>query len=138
MYAVHFNSTFHALSIHSAVFSASTRLTPVHTPTGLPPWRHPSTSAPQGAAGSASDIFNPTKRTVTSTAFARTLRRLGIEYRQPPRHPLKTTRALRLLYCVEGLERVALTGALYRAYWVEGRDVSELEVLRSVVKGCEG
>ena len=96
------------------------------------------TSAPQGAAGSASDTFNPTKRTITSAAFTRTLRRLGVEYRPPPRHPLKTTRALRLLYCVEGLERVALTGALYRAYWTEGKDVNELEVLRSAVKGCEG
>jgi 2-hydroxychromene-2-carboxylate isomerase len=96
------------------------------------------TSAPQGAAGSASDTFNPTKRTVTSAGFVRTLRRLGVEYSQPPRHPLKTTRALRLLYCVDGLERVALTRSLYRAYWVEGRDVSELEELRSLVKGCEG
>ena len=96
------------------------------------------TAAPQGAAGSASDTFNPTKRTITSTAFTRTLRRLSVEYKPPPKHPLKTTRALRLLYCVEDLERTALTGALYRAYWAEGKDVSDLEVLKSAVKGCDG
>ncbi|ETN41601.1 uncharacterized protein HMPREF1541_03537 [Cyphellophora europaea CBS 101466] len=96
------------------------------------------TSAPQGAAGSASDTFNPTKRNVTSAAFARTLRRLGVPHRQPPKHPLKTTRALRLLYCVQGSERVALTAGLYRAYWVEGQDVGDVEVLQDVVKRCEG
>lgn len=96
------------------------------------------TAAPQGAAGSASDVFNSTKKAVTSAAFSRTLRRLGVEHRQPLKHPQKTTRALRLLYCVDGVERVVLTKALYRAYWVEGQDVSELEVLKNVVKRCEG
>ncbi|KEF62396.1 uncharacterized protein A1O9_00368 [Exophiala aquamarina CBS 119918] len=96
------------------------------------------TSAPQGAAGSASDVFNATKRAVTSAGFTRTLRRLGVEYKQPPRHPLKTTKALRLLYCLEGPERAALTGSLYRAYWVDGRDVSDLKELGSLVQECQG
>ncbi len=96
------------------------------------------TSAAHGAAGSASDVFNPTKRTVASAAFVRTLLRLGVEYKQPPKHPQKTTRALRLLYCVEGLERVALTGSLYRAYWVDGLDLSDSEMLRSLVRECQG
>jgi 2-hydroxychromene-2-carboxylate isomerase len=96
------------------------------------------TAAPQGAAGSASDTFNPTKRTVTSAAFARTLRRLGVEHRQPPQHPVKTTKALRLLYCVEADERIALTRGLYLAYWVEGGDVADVGVLQSVVNRCHG
>jgi 2-hydroxychromene-2-carboxylate isomerase len=96
------------------------------------------TSAPQGAAGSASDTFNPTKRTVTSAAFARTLRRLGIDHRQPPHHPVKTTKALRLLYCVEANERIALTRGLYLAYWVERGNVSDVGVLQDVVSRCQG
>ncbi|KAJ9610621.1 hypothetical protein H2200_005398 [Cladophialophora chaetospira] len=96
------------------------------------------TAAPQGAAGSASDTFNPTKRKVTSAAFPRTLARLGVAYREPPRHPLKTTRPLRLLYCVEGPDRVALTASLYRAYWVERRDVSDLSILKGIVENCDG
>jgi 2-hydroxychromene-2-carboxylate isomerase len=96
------------------------------------------TAAPQGAAGSASDVFNPTKRTVTSAGFARTLRRLGIEYRQPPKHPQKTTSALRLLYCAQGKDRIALTSALYQAYWVDGLDVSNVATLKKVVSTCAG
>jgi hypothetical protein len=34
-----------------------------------------STAAPQGAAGSASDVFNPTKKSVTARSMQRTLKR---------------------------------------------------------------
>ncbi|KXT11651.1 hypothetical protein AC579_7039 [Pseudocercospora musae] len=92
------------------------------------------TNAPQGAAGSASDIFNPTKKSVTSRAFQRTIKRHGIPYNEPPRHPHKTTAALRLLYFVAENDRPALTHALYRAYWVEGRNVGERETLLRAVR----
>ena len=101
------------------------------------------TSAPQGAAGSASDVFNPTKKRITSSAFKRTIARYGIEHNEPPKHPVKTTGALRLLYSVDGDQRVKLSKALFRAYWVEGKDVSDGDVLidvvrRSGVSGVEG
>ncbi|RMZ81162.1 hypothetical protein DV737_g2699, partial [Chaetothyriales sp. CBS 132003] len=88
-----------------------------------------------GAAGSASDVFNPTKKAITTKSFLRTLARLGVEHRPPPTHPLKTTKALRLLYYVsEGNERWGLTRELYRKYWVEGKDVSEPAVLVESVR----
>lgn len=88
------------------------------------------TSAPQGAAGSASDVFNATKKAVSARAFARTVARHGIPHRAPPRHPQKTTAALRLLYCVEEpAARGRLSKALFRAYWVEGRDVGSKATL---------
>lgn len=92
------------------------------------------TSAPQGAAGSASDVFNPTKKRITSSAFRRTINRYGIEHNEPPKHPMKTTGALRLLYSVGGEQRPKLSKALFRAYWVEGKDVSDRDVLLDVVK----
>ncbi|KAK5113695.1 hypothetical protein LTR62_003322 [Meristemomyces frigidus] len=92
------------------------------------------TSAPQGAAGSASDVFNATKKSVSGRAFQRTIRRLGVEYNQPPRHPMKTTRALRVLYFATEEQRPVLSKALFRAYWVEGLDVSDADVLVDVVK----
>ncbi|KAK4553701.1 hypothetical protein LTR86_009199 [Recurvomyces mirabilis] len=92
------------------------------------------TSAPQGAAGSASDVFNATKKAVSGRAFQRTIKRHGIEHNDPPKHPVKTTAALRLLYFVHHNQRPALTKALFRAYWVEGKNVSDQQVLIDVVR----
>jgi len=92
------------------------------------------TAAPQGAAGSASDVFNSTKKAVTAQSMKRTLRRYGVAYDPPPQHPRKTVNALRLLYAVDGEDRVALTKRLYQAYWVEGRDVSDDEELLKILK----
>lgn len=92
------------------------------------------TSAPQGAAGSASDVFNATKKAVTSRAFQRTIKRHGISYNDPPRHPQKTTAPLRLLYFVSETDRPALTKALFCAYWVEGKNVSDKAVLIDAVR----
>lgn len=95
------------------------------------------TNAPQGAAGSASDVFNPTKKAVTSRAFQRTIKRYGIPYNEPPRHPVKTTAPLRLLYFVDESQRPKLTHALFRAYWVEGLNVSDRATLVDVVRRSE-
>ena len=92
------------------------------------------TNAPQGAAGSASDVFNPTKKAVSSQAFQRTMKRYGIEHNEPPRHPVKTTAALRLLYYVDESQRPALSKCLFRAYWVEGKNVSDDAVLVDVLR----
>lgn len=94
------------------------------------------TNAPQGAAGSASDVFNPTKKAVTSKAFQRTIRRLSIPHNEPPRHPVKTTAALRLLYFVGESNRPKLTHALFRAYWVERKNVAEKATLIDAVRNC--
>ncbi|EME40092.1 hypothetical protein DOTSEDRAFT_179024 [Dothistroma septosporum NZE10] len=91
------------------------------------------TNAPQGAAGSASDVFNPTKKAITSRAFHRTLKRTGIPYNEPPRHPHKTTAALRLLYFAPPSERPALTKALFDSYWVRTENVSDKAVLVDAV-----
>jgi 2-hydroxychromene-2-carboxylate isomerase len=91
------------------------------------------TSAPQGAGGSASDVFNPTKRAVTSHSMSRTLARYKIKYNPPPQHPRKSVNALRLLYCVpDGEERRVLSEKLFEAYWVTGRDVTDVNVLLEI------
>lgn len=96
------------------------------------------TSAPQGAGGSASDVYNPTKKAVTGVSMQRTLKRYKIKYNPPPQHPRKTVNALRLLYCVHDQEeRKVLSDAFFKAYWVEGRDVSDSDVLLQIVKESE-
>jgi 2-hydroxychromene-2-carboxylate isomerase len=92
------------------------------------------TAAPQGAAGSASDVFNATKKAVAAASMQRTLRRYKIKYNPPPQHPRKTVNALRLLYAVDGEERRVLTKKLFEAYWVQGRDVSDDVELLKIVK----
>lgn len=95
------------------------------------------TSAPQGAGGSASDVFNSAKKAVTAQGMQRTLRRYNIRYNPPPQHPRKTVNALRLLYCVKDQEkRRALTDRLFQAYWVEGRDVNDNAVLLQIAREC--
>lgn len=87
--------------------------------------------------GSASDLNNPTKQQVTSAAFQRTIRRHGIPHNQPYRHPMKTVAALRLLYFVHESARIMLTHALYRAYWVDEKDITSKETLIEAVRSCE-
>jgi 2-hydroxychromene-2-carboxylate isomerase len=95
------------------------------------------TSAPQGAAGSASDVFNAAKKSVTSVSMGRTLRRYRIAYNPPPEHPRKSVNALRLLYAVpDGPQRAALTDALFAAYWAQRRDVTDTTELLRVAAAC--
>ncbi|KIW94808.1 uncharacterized protein Z519_04785 [Cladophialophora bantiana CBS 173.52] len=92
------------------------------------------TAAPQGAAGSASDVFNPTKKRLTSRALRRTLQRNNVEISWPSVHPRSPVLALRLLYYVPVEERPALSQALYRAYWVEDLDITDRSVLLDVAR----
>jgi 2-hydroxychromene-2-carboxylate isomerase len=93
------------------------------------------TAAPQGAAGSASDQFNPTKKAVTAQSMQRTLKRYKIKYSPPPEHPRKSVNALRLLYCVpDGHERRILTDRLFAAYWANREDITNTEVLLKIAK----
>lgn len=94
------------------------------------------TAAPQGAAGSASDVFNAAKKDVTRTSMSRTLRRYKIAYDPPPEHPRKSVNALRLLYAVDGDERARLTDALFAAYWAQRRDVTDVRELLKVAEEC--
>ncbi|KAE9987501.1 hypothetical protein EG328_002486 [Venturia inaequalis] len=92
------------------------------------------TAAPQGAAGSASDVFNPAKKKISSASFARTINRYQIPYNPSSTHLRKTTAALRLLHHVSNHERAALTHALYKAYWVDEADITDHKVLLDIAR----
>lgn len=53
----------------------------------------------------------------------------GIPLKLHPRHPLRSVDAMRLCHTVAGAARVALTHALYRAHFVDNRDISDRAVL---------
>jgi 2-hydroxychromene-2-carboxylate isomerase len=49
----------------------------------------------------------------------------GVPLSLPPGHPRRSVEAMRLLHTVDGLDRVRLTHALYRSYFVEHREPSD-------------
>ena len=57
---------------------------------------------------------------------------LGVALRLPAEHPRRTVEAMRLCHLVDGADRVRLTRALYRAYFVEGRDVADRQALAAI------
>jgi 2-hydroxychromene-2-carboxylate isomerase len=94
------------------------------------------TAAPQGAAGSASDVFNPTKKRVISQALRRTLQRNNVEVKWPSVHPRSPVLALRLLHHLPAEDRPKLSQALYRAYWVDDLDITDKSVLMEIARKC--
>ncbi len=53
----------------------------------------------------------------------------------PQAHPRRSVEAMRLLHTVEGVDRIRLTHALYRAYFVDHRDPSDRAVLAELCSG---
>ncbi len=53
----------------------------------------------------------------------------GVPLRLHSRHPLRSVEAMRMLHTVDGAARVALTKALYRAHFVDHRDIDDRAVL---------
>jgi 2-hydroxychromene-2-carboxylate isomerase len=56
-----------------------------------------------------------------------------VPLRLHPRHPRRSVEAMRLLHLVEGPARVALTHALYRAYFEHNFDIADRTVLARVL-----
>jgi len=57
----------------------------------------------------------------------------GVTFNLPADFPANTLTAMRALTALEGDERVAASRRLYRAYFVEGRDISDAAVVADLV-----
>src|SRR5207244_2018095 len=62
----------------------------------------------------------------------------GVELRMPADHPRRTVGALRALLAASPVDRVEmdLVHRFFRAYWVDGIDLSEGEGVRAVLTGA--
>ena len=49
-----------------------------------------------------------------------------------PRHPQRTVTAMRLIVAADDSKRIALSRALYRAYWVDNLDINDPAVLQPI------
>jgi 2-hydroxychromene-2-carboxylate isomerase len=80
--------------------------------------------------------FVPLKGDYTRHDLPRTARYHGIAFRMPSKFPIPTQAAARLVVWQRGLDAsrcASLVKALYRAYFVDDRDISEADVAASVV-----
>ena len=72
------------------------------------------------------------KKETTQLDLGRWAEHLGVPLHVPAAHPQRTVSAMRLLCWAPGAARAELVAALYRAYWVDGRDITDLTELGSV------
>lgn len=88
--------------------------------------------APQGKVGSAIDVMSPTKQKVLAHDLQIQVKHVGAPFLRNTKHPLRTVAALRLILSTQETLRPSITHVLFRAYWVQNLDISDLEVLQMV------
>ena len=89
------------------------------------------------ATGNQSPVNIPAKGSYLFTDLQRFARRHGIEFRQNPHFPINTLTLMRIatgLQMREPQRLVAFVGAVYRAIWVDQRNMNDGAVVASVVR----
>ncbi len=81
-----------------------------------------------------SQAWSPAKVAIAARDLHQQARLHGVPLHPPTHHPQRTVEAMRLLIAAEGDQRIALTHALYRAYWVEDRDLTQRSVLDEIAR----
>ncbi len=85
----------------------------------------------QGTAQNLSETLGPAKAEHNLADMQRWAKRFGVPLVMPAGHPMRSVEALRAtLAC--GIDPKVIDG-FYRAYWVEGRAISDRAVIRDVV-----
>jgi 2-hydroxychromene-2-carboxylate isomerase/pterin-4a-carbinolamine dehydratase len=83
--------------------------------------------------------ISPAKARHNAADLMRWARRFRVPYAMPGGHPFRTVTALRVLLALAGAHPAereeGYIAAVYRAYWVEGRDVGERAVLVDLIAG---
>ena len=82
-----------------------------------------------GADQNPGGTMIPAKARLNLLDMGRFARREGVPLNMPAAHPRRSVEAMRLLLGAPEGARAALTHALFRAYWVEGRDLADRRVL---------
>ena len=80
------------------------------------------------------DHMNPNKARLTILDAMRQADLAGLPMAYPSAHPMRSVTPMRLLHAVDGAARVNLTHALYKAYWVDGVDITDVDALQVVAE----
>jgi 2-hydroxychromene-2-carboxylate isomerase len=85
------------------------------------------------STGNKAPAENPAKALHMATDLGRWAKRLGVPFAWPARFPVLTVLPLRAAFAAEKIGKlVPYTHAMFRAYWVEGRDLSDAAVVTDV------
>lgn len=87
------------------------------------------------ATGSAPLVDIPMKGDYSRRDFGRSARFHDVPFAMPPKFPIGTVAAMRAFYWLDGRDPEAakrLAKALYKAYFVEGKDISEARTVIEV------
>lgn len=88
-----------------------------------------------GGVDDPNTVMSPSRARMNLLDLARAAAEKGIPLQLPPNHPRRSVQAMRLLVGVtDPKTRIALTAALYEAYFVHGRDISDRAVLDEIAR----
>ncbi len=97
-------------------------------------WRPMMLGAAFQASGLPLLVKVPLKGEYSQRDFDRSARYYGVPFRYPDKFPVVTLSAARAYYWLHGEDCAkarAFAHAVFRAYWVEGRDIGELGVVQA-------
>ena len=101
-------------------------------------WRPMMLGAAFKLTGSAPLVQIPVKGEYSKRDFDRSARFLGVPYKFPPSFPAVTLSAARAYYWLHQQDCAKarkFAHAIFRAYWVEGRDIADLAVVQDIAAG---
>ena len=78
--------------------------------------------------------YAPARAKVGAEDLVREARSAGLPLVHNPRHPQRSVTAMRLLTAAQGEQRIRLTHALYKAYWVDNLDINDPATLAPLAR----